>query len=160
MKIEFGSRWISKSKCIARVVEATEDHVIIRWEGSFDDICNYELEDFLEAFRPYDGYLRDSMPVEINSLWWYRCEEGDIKRGIVGGYMDGLVLLHDDEGEVHDDEGEVHANPVTEFEGFSGEIDEPCWIRGTPFDTPRAEMVARIKAIQAELDELKQMLDK
>jgi hypothetical protein len=153
MKIEFGSRWISKGQCIARVVEAGDERVITRWEGSFDDLCNYAREEFLNVFRPYDGYLKESLPVEMNSLWWCRCEEGDIKRGIVVGYLDGLVLLHDDEGD-------VHANPVTEFEGFSGEIDEPCWIRGNPFDTPRAEMVARMKAIQAELDELKQMLDK
>jgi hypothetical protein len=147
MKIEFGSRWISKSKCIARVVEATEAHVIIRWEGSFDALSNYEPKDFLDLFRAYDGYLRDSIPVEINSLW-----HNGVLRAIVVGYLDGQVLLHDDEGE-------VHANPVTEFEGFRDD-DQYCWSRGNPFDTTQAEIVARIKAIQAELDELKQMLDK
>jgi hypothetical protein len=151
--IEFGSRWISKGGCIARVVEATNEYVISRWEGEFDGINHHKSKkEFLEAFRPYNSNLNE-VPIEMGSMWWYRSEEGDLKRAVVVGYLDGRVLLHDDEGG-------VHANPVTEFEGFSGEIDEPCWIRGNPFDTPRAEMVARMKAIQAELDELKQLLGK
>ena len=154
MKIKFGSRWISKTGSIARVIEATEAHVIIRFEGSFDDICNYKPIDFLEVFRVYDGYLRDSMPIEINSLWWSRNnDDGTLVLAIVVGYLDGLVLLHDSRGE-------AFATPCIEFEGFSGDIDDHFWNRGTPFDTPRAEMVARMKAIQAELDELKQMLGK
>jgi hypothetical protein len=151
MKIEFGSRWISKGKCIARVVEATDESVITRWEGAWDDLCDYHREEFLDVFRPYDGYLKESLPVEMNSLWWYRSEEGDIKRAIVVGYLDGLVLLHDDEGD-------VSANPVTEFEGFRDD-DQYCWSRGNPIETnPRAEMEAKMAAIQAELDELKRLL--
>jgi len=151
MKIEFGSRWISKGQCKARVIESDEKDVVIRWEGSFDDCMTYTRKDFLDKFREYTEPVSDAPPIQIGSMWWHSSEEGGgLIRGVVVGILDGMALVHTSNGE------EVSASPAYDFEGYA---DEFFWHIGSPNDiSPRAEMEAKMAAIQAELDELKRLL--
>lgn len=151
MNIRFGSRLISRGQCKARVVNADEKTVVIRWEGSFDDCATYTREDFLNVFR--ELMAEETVPsIAMGTLWWLRGEDDELIRGVVVGVLDGMVLLQVDNGD------ELHCNPISEFEGYG---DEFIWHSGTPPDeSPRAEMEAKMAAIQAELDALKLLLGK
>ena len=150
MKIEFGSRWISKGGCKARVENVGEQGITIRWEGSFDDCLTYTRKDFLESFR--EILAEEVVPtIKMGTLWWFRGEDDELIRGVVVGVLDGRVLLQVDNGD------ELHCNPVSEFEGYG---DDYIWNAGKPCaaESPRAEMEAKMAAIQAELDTLKRLL--
>lgn len=151
MKIEFGSRWISNGGCKARVIESDEKTIVIRWEGSFDDCMDYSREMFIEKFREYTEPVSDAPPIQIGSMWWHSSEVGEVIRGVVVGILDGMALVHSSDGE------EVSASPEYDFEGYA---DEFFWHIGKPCadESPRAEMEAKMTAIQAELDELKRLL--
>jgi hypothetical protein len=151
MKIEFGSRWISKGQCKARIENVGEQGVTIRWEGSFDDCLTYTRADFLEKFR--EILAEEAVPtIKMGTLWWLRGEDDELIRGVVVGVLDGRVLLQVDNGD------DLHINPINEFEGYG---DDYIWNAGTPCDeSPRAEMEAKMAAIQAGLDELKRLLGK
>jgi len=150
MKIEFGSRWISKGGCNARVIESDERTVVIRWEGSFDDCMDYSREMFIDKFREYTEPVSDASPIQIGSMWWHREENGGLIRGVVVGILDGMALVHTSDG------GDVSTSPAYDFEGYD---DEFFWHIGSPNDiSPRDEMEAKMAAIQAELDELKRLL--
>ena len=150
MKIEFGSRWISNGGCNAQVIEADEKTVGYRWEGTFDECHACTRQNFLEKFREYTEPVSDASPIQIGSMWWHREENGGLIRGVVVGIMDGMALVHTSDGE------EVSASPAYDFEGYA---DEFFWHIGSPNDiSPRAEMEAKMAAIQAELDELKRLL--
>ena len=147
MKIEFGSRWISKGGCKARVVNVDEKDVVIRWEGSFDDCLTYTRADFLEKFR--EILAEEAVPtIKMGTLWWL--DDEVMICGVVVGLLDGMVLLQVNNGD------DLHCIPITQFEGYG---DDYSWNAGTPCDeSPRAEMEAKMAAIQAGLDELKRLL--
>lgn len=149
MNIRFGSRWISKWQCKARVENVGEQGVTIRWEGSFDDCLTYTRKDFLETFR--ELMAEEAVPsIKMGTLWWIRGEDDELIRGVVVGVLDGMVLLQVDNGD------DLHCDPIGDFEGYGHYF---CWHSGTPCDkSPREEMEAKMAAIQAELDALKQVL--
>ena len=147
--IEFGSRWISNGDCKCRVIEVSDRDVRIRWEGSFDDVLNCNRADFLETFRECPENGSDLPLLPLRSRWWN--DRGEkIVRGMVVGSLDGLVL-------VQVDDGDVSVDPVSDFEGYG---DNFVWSLGAPpmEKDPRAEMEAKMAAIQADLDELKRLL--
>jgi hypothetical protein len=147
--IEFGSRWISGVGCKCRVIEVSDRDVRIRWEGSFDDVLNYNRADFLDTFREFPEEGPDLRSLRFGSRWWSERAEGTV-RGMVVGSLDGLVAV-----QVND--GGMSFDPVTDFEGYG---DDFVWSLGAPpmEKDPRAEMEAKMAAIQADLDELKRLL--
>lgn len=147
--IEFGSRWISPVGCKARVIEVSDRGITIRWEGSFDDVLNYNRADFLDTFREYPEDCADLRSLRLGTMWWSERAEGTV-RGMVVGSLDGLVA-------VQVDDGEMSFDPVSDFEGYG---DDFVWSLGAPprGKDPRHEMEAKMAAIQAELDELKRLL--
>ena len=147
--IEFGSRWISGVGCKCRVILVNDRGVTIRWEGSFDDCLNYNRADFLETFRECPENGSDLPLLPLRSKWW--SDRGEkIVRGVVVGSLDGMVA-------VQVDDGGMSFDPVSDFEGYG---DDFVWSLGAPpmEKDPRAEMEAKMAAIQAELDELKRLL--
>ena len=147
--IEFGSRWISGVGCKCRVILVNDRGVTIRWEGSFDDCLNYNRADFLETFRECPENGSDLPLLPLRSKWW--SDRGEkIVRGVVVGSLDGMVA-------VQVDDGGMSFDPVSDFEGYG---DDFVWSLGAPpmEKNPRAEMEAKMAAIQAELDELKRLL--
>lgn len=147
--IEFGSRWISGVGCKCRVIEVNDRDVRIRWEGSFDDVLSYNRQDFLDTFREYPEDCADLRSLRVGTRWWSGRAEG-VVRGMVVGSMDGFVV-------VQVDDGELSFELVSDFEGYG---DDFVWSLGAPprEKDPRAEMEAKMAAIQAELDELKRLL--
>lgn len=147
--IEFGSRWISGAGCKCRVIEVNDRDVRIRWEGSFDDVLSYNRQDFLDTFREWTEVTVDHPPVRIGARYWSRRAEG-VVCGVVVGSLDGFVV-------VQLDNGELSFELVADFEGYG---DDFVWSLGAPprEKDSRAEMEAKLYAIQVELDELKRLL--